>query len=60
MEIGIGKDKGNVYFKSTHKAFLEEYGERREVPEGLMFSVMLDLARWVNNEVKEDCYFYMD
>lgn len=60
MEIGIGKDKGNVYFTSTHKAFRKEWGERREVPQGLMFSIMLDLASWANNDVEEECFFYMD
>lgn len=60
MEIAIGKDKGKVYFTSTHKAFRAEYGERREVPLGLQYSVMLDLASWVNNEVGEECFFYMD
>ena len=60
MEIGIGKDKSNIYFTSTHKAFRAEYGERRTIPAGLMFSVMLDLASWVNNDVGEECFFYMD
>lgn len=60
MEIGIGRDKGNVYFTSTHKAFRAKYGERREVPLGLQYYIMLDLASWVNNEVGEECFFYMD
>lgn len=60
MVIGIGREKDKVYFTSMHKAFRDEYGARREVPMGLQFYIMLDLATWVNNIVKEECFFYMD
>ena len=60
MEIGISKVKGNIQFTSTSKAFREEYGIVREVPEGCLFSIMNDLANWANNEAEEECFFYMN
>ena len=60
MEIGISKEKNNVCFTSTHKAFRDEFGAKREVPIGLQYYIMLDLAKWANNIVNEECFFYMD
>ena len=62
MEIGIGssENKQIVYFTSTSKAFREKYTEFIMTTRHNQFTKMLELASWVNNEVGEECFFYMD
>lgn len=65
IEIGIGRHewgelKGTFFFTSKHPAFGEEWGERRDnIPGGLLYDVMDDLAKWACNDIGAGCYFYM-
>jgi len=61
MEIGIREmSDGTLLLHSTHPAFEAEYGEGREIRRGALYSIMLDLAIWANNEIEVGCMFYMD
>lgn len=62
MEIGIGKlTNKEVYFTANKKVFKEKFHTHMyAVPNERMYSAMYDIASWVNNELNEECFFYMD
>lgn len=65
IEIGIGRHErgehaGKYFFTSKHPAFCAEYGDRRDdIPVGLLYDVMEDLAMWACNDIGAGCYFYL-
>lgn len=49
-----------IAFKSNHSDFKKEYGTRILTTLHNQFTVMKDLAYWVNNDLKEECLFEVE